>query len=88
MSGRRPTQLGGSRTKLRTSFLAAGFLVVMATLATEAPAQDVKAIGRDAALGLRFREVAFDPPQVQKRTLDTGVPVFLLEDHSLPLVTF
>ncbi len=38
-------------------------------------------------MDLRFQEVRFDPPQVQKHTTDSGIPVFLMEDHSLPLVT-
>ncbi len=76
------------RALLRAPLLTAVILVSFAPWTTGANAQDKKAIGRDAAMGLNFREVAFDPPQVQKRTLDAGVPVFLLEDHSLPLVTF
>jgi zinc protease len=38
-------------------------------------------------MGLRFREVRFDPPRVQEYQLSSGTPVFLMEDHSLPLVT-
>jgi zinc protease len=30
----------------------------------------------------------FDPPEAQRHTLKSGVSVFFLEDHSLPLVTF
>ena len=49
--------------------------------------QTTRAVGRDAAKSLRFEELRFDPPQVQTRTLESGVPVLLMEDHSLPLVT-
>jgi zinc protease len=49
--------------------------------------QRTRPVGRDAAMGLRFREVRFDPPRVQERELKSGIPVFLMEDHSLPLVT-
>jgi zinc protease len=38
-------------------------------------------------MDLRFREVRFDPPRVREHQLDSGIPVFLMEDHSLPLVT-
>jgi len=38
-------------------------------------------------MGLRFGELRFDPPKVRKQTLESGVTVFLMEDHSLPLVT-
>lgn len=62
-----------------------GLAWVSATGAVQAQAE--AEVGRTAALGLRFEELRFDPPAVQKRTLDSGVTVFLLEDHSLPLVT-
>jgi zinc protease len=49
--------------------------------------QTTKPIGRHAARGLEFESLRFDPPRVQERTLSSGVSVFLMEDHSLPLVT-
>ena len=52
-----------------------------------AEAQNPRPVGREAALSLRFSELRFDPPEVQEQTLESGVPVFLTEDHSLPLVT-
>jgi len=67
-----------------------GFILAAAvTAAVPDPAagQTVKPIGRDAARGFRFENLRFDPPSVQQRTLDSGVSVFLMEDHSLPLVT-
>ena len=66
-----------------------GFLLGILLLAALSPiqAQTNPAIGRDAARNLRFDELRFDPPQVQKRTLSSGVSVLLMEDHSLPLVT-
>ncbi|MFH1763172.1 MAG: pitrilysin family protein [Gemmatimonadota bacterium] len=56
-------------------------------LAAAAEAQSTRPVGREAAIGLRFGELRFEPPQVQKRTLESGVTLFLTEDHSLPLVT-
>ena len=50
-------------------------------------AQRASPVGRDAALGLRFEDLEFSPPEVQKKNLDSGVTVFLLEDHTLPLVS-
>jgi zinc protease len=44
-------------------------------------------VGREAALQLRFDEIEFDPPEVQERSLSSGVTVFFMEDHTLPLVT-
>jgi len=66
-----------------------GLLLGPLLLAGLAPihAQTTTVVGRDAAKSLRFEELSFDPPQVQNRTLDSGVPVLLMEDHSLPLVT-
>ena len=50
-------------------------------------AQEAPPIGRDALQSLEFQELEFDPPTVEKKSLAGGIPVFLLEDHSLPLVT-
>jgi len=74
-----------SRFRLARAALLLGPLL----LCTAAPsqAQTTRPVGRNAALGFRFQELRFDPPQAQKRTLESGVPVFLMEDHSLPLVT-
>lgn len=44
-------------------------------------------VGRETVQGLQFEPLRFDPPQVQERALDSGLPVFLMEDHTLPLVT-
>lgn len=46
-------------------------------------AQDV---GRRAVERLRYPELRFDPPKPEVHELPGGVPVYLLEDHSLPLV--
>ncbi len=72
------------RLKLR-GVLLAGLLAVGAV--SPVAGQQTPPVGREAAMALRFREVRFDPPRVQEHTLKTGVPVFLMEDHSLPLVT-
>jgi zinc protease len=44
-------------------------------------------VGREAALGLRFEELRFDPPKARRHSLASGNDVFFLEDHSLPLVS-
>ncbi len=62
-----------------------GSLLLCTAASTEAQAR--RPVGRDAAMSLRFQELRFDPPQVQERSLESGVSVFLMEDHSLPLVT-
>ena len=43
--------------------------------------------GADAARSMVFQDLSFNPPTVGKRTLASGVPVFLMEDRTLPLVT-
>jgi predicted Zn-dependent peptidase len=43
-------------------------------------------IGRRAAENLRFLELRFDPPEVRVEELSGGVAVYVIEDHSLPLV--
>jgi zinc protease len=50
-------------------------------------AQTSPPAGRQAIESMDFRPLDFEPPSVQKRSLERGVTVFLLEDHSLPLVT-
>ena len=49
--------------------------------------QSTPPIGRDAALGLEFGKLDFNPPEVEKRQLASGTHVLFMEDHSLPLVT-
>ncbi len=67
------------------SALLLGPLLLCTMVPTEGQAN--RPVGRDAAMGLRFGKLSFDPPEVQRRTLESGVAVFLSEDHSLPLVT-
>jgi zinc protease len=62
-------------------------MLILLCLATPVLAQTNPAIGREASERLRFEELVFHPPRVQEHTLDSDVPVLLLEDHSLPLVT-
>lgn len=50
-------------------------------------AQEAPRVGRNAAMGLRFEELRFDPPKAVHHTLASGTDVFFLEDHSLPLVS-
>ena len=59
-------------------------LVAFITLAIELPAQET--VRRHIA-DLEFAELEFLPPEPQRYTLEPGVDVFLLEDHTLPLVT-
>ncbi len=65
---------------------AAGLLAL--SLLQPCPASGQRPVGREAAMGLRFPQLRFVPPRVQRHDLPSGVPVFLMEDHSLPLVTF
>jgi predicted Zn-dependent peptidase len=63
--------------------------LVLFLLASVPPAagQQHPGSARDAALGLRFEELRFEPPTVQRKTLSPGIEVLFLEDHSLPLVS-
>jgi len=67
-----------------------GPLVVLGLLAVQAcPVQaqvPAQVSGREAAEALRFDEIRFDPPQPEQHEI-AGVPVFFIEDHSLPLVS-
>ncbi len=62
-------------------------LLILLCSGTPALAQPGPAVGREAALELRFEELSFSPPRAEKRRLVSGVTVFVLEDHSLPLAT-
>jgi len=70
---------GSAPTLVLAGFLLAG--------AVPLHAQTTPTVGRQAIESLSFQELEFDPPTVRERSLDSGVPVFLMEDHSLPLVT-
>jgi zinc protease len=61
-------------------------LLIVGSVAPAA-GQEHPGSARDAALGLKFEELRFEPPAVQRRTLSSGVDVLFLEDHSLPLVS-
>ncbi len=63
------------------------FLAALA-IALPVPAAGQKApeVGRDVALALEFEPLDFQAPEVERRTLNSGTPVFHLEDRSLPLV--
>ncbi len=52
----------------------------------EGGAQEPPPVGREAALSLTFPPLDFTPPRARRETVG-GVPVFFLEDRSLPLVT-
>ena len=65
--------------------LAFGALLLASTAAAAAqgtPPTDVRAQIR----GLQFGPLRFNPPQPKRITLSNGVPVYLLEDHALPIV--
>jgi len=66
-----------------TRYLAAAWVMGSCSVAL---AQESPAVGREAALALRFRDLEFVPPEVQKHTLQSGVTVFHVVDPSLPLV--
>ncbi len=61
------------------------FAAVAAVLLAAAPAAGQK-VGREAATSLRFPPLHFKAPEAQSHEI-AGVKVFLLEDHSLPLVS-
>ncbi len=65
--------------------LAAAILLLGAV--QEAAAQEARRSGLEAVRNLRFPELEFRPPQAEAHTLASGVPVFFLQDRSLPLVT-
>ncbi len=61
-------------------------LLTLALLAFFAPPLAGQS-GRDRARNLDFEALDFRPPQIQNRTLSSGVSVIFLRDPSLPLVT-
>ncbi len=63
-----------------------GLWALLAALLT-GPPQDASAQERSAIEDLEFAELEFLPPESMRYTLEPGVDVFLLEDHSLPLVS-
>lgn len=71
---------------MRRLLLTACLLVVGSGLPALGEAQTGPEVGKEAALALEFPPLDFQAPEVQRRTLDSGTPVFFLEDQSLPLV--
>lgn len=61
-------------------------IVALIAATALAPAGAAQEVGRDAVERLRFPELRFDPPVPVEHTLPGGVTVYLLEDHTLPLV--
>lgn len=51
-----------------------------------AECQSVPKVGRDAASALEFESLDFQAPEVEMRTLGSGIPVVYLADRALPLV--
>ncbi|MBI1967952.1 MAG: insulinase family protein [Gemmatimonadetes bacterium] len=62
--------------------LGALLLAVLPGAGAQAPA-DIRA----KIQALQFRPLRFNPPQPKKVTLSNGVPVYLLEDHTLPTIS-
>lgn len=50
------------------------------------PSVHAQAVGRAAVEQLRFEDIRFDPPDPEFHEV-AGVPVFFIEDHSVPLVS-
>lgn len=50
------------------------------------PSLEAQAVGREVAEGLVFEDIRFDPPDPELHEV-AGVPVFFIEDHSVPLVS-
>ena len=73
--------------RLRSRRLAFLLVPAFTCLSVSVEGQISPPVGREAAMELSFDPLEFDSPRVQRRTLDSGVTVFLSEDHSLPLVT-
>jgi len=69
---------------LRT--LRAGLLALTLALPLPGAGQEPPEVGKEAALALEFEPLDFDAPEVERRTLESGTPVFFLEDRTLPLV--
>lgn len=79
---------GQGRTGLTSgTLLPLAAAAILACSASGIRAQESPPLGREAALGLRFKELRFDPPKAGRHTLASGNDVFFLEDHSLPLVS-
>ena len=69
----------------RSGVALAGALTFLAPLGAEG--QGAPSGGRDLIRELDFPALDFHPPQAQKLALAQGIPVFFIEDHSLPLVS-
>lgn len=52
------------------------------------PSRQYPPVGRDIATSLDYPPLEFDAPEVEFRTVDPGVDVLFMEDHSLPIVDF
>ncbi len=60
--------------------------LLLAALPSLAPAQQGGADTHAQIQALQYPALRFNPPQAKKITLSNGVPVYLLEDHSLPVI--
>lgn len=67
---------------MRTLTLAGLLCCAALPIAAQRPARDTRA----QIQALRYPPLRFTPPAPKRATLSNGVPVYLLEDHSLPLL--
>jgi len=67
---------------MRTPALAGILLCAALPVAAQRPAGDTRA----QLQALRYPPLRFNPPVPKRVTLSNGVPVYLLQDHSLPLL--
>ncbi|MGE5744780.1 MAG: hypothetical protein ACM368_12640, partial [Gemmatimonadota bacterium] len=67
---------------MRTLTLAGLLMCVALPAAAQRPTRDTRA----QIQGLHYPPLRFTPPVPKRVTLSNGVPVYLLEDHSLPLL--
>ncbi len=59
---------------------------ILIAAALWAPSLAAQSVGREVAEGLSFEDIRFDPPDPELHEV-AGVPVFFIEDHSVPLVS-
>ena len=79
--GSRPTPLSGVTLGVAALgvMLLSGF-IPLRRLSAQEP-------GQPPVPALEFADLEFSPPEPERYTLDPGVEVFVLEDHTLPLVS-
>lgn len=71
---------------MRSGTIAPFLLALTLGLPLPGAGQKAPEVGREVALALEFEALEFRAPEVERRTLNSGTPVFYLEDRTLPLV--